>query len=1056
MKNIFYCFLFLCLAYGTPLAAQQAGLMLPIGHSRSVDEVQISADNKYAITQNSSETKLWEINGARLILNYDDRKCFSHDGRKVLIDTKNHIEVMDIYQNKIIASFNCSISLYHLNFSIDDKNIIGENNDTIYIINALDGSMVRKFGSGNSYIQSHTGKYILTYTDHFPCAPKVWNIETGALVSSLPEIQLLKKGFLPLIYEAQFSKNDDSLLLNIKATRGEVTKNGYSMNSEGQYGELSLWNLNSGNFIYKVKNTVGYIHDIKYDSDGNQFAYSNEQGEINIIESNTGKLLRKIKNNRTVSSLLINHAEHVLIAGSEDGLISWYDLADGKLIRRISAHQNTINTLQYSIDGSLLISGAMDHTAKVWDAKSGVLKSNLKGHCVPINYIFLSPDGSIIGTIDSINNLDQTYQVKLWNKYSGSFQFSNKSKFNTDIMFDPSMKYRGMFSSPYQFKGMYKGSPFYWQGNIGVFVNDIALSNNSYAVNVANKYSLFIIDSNDFLIVDKLGHYDGSEGARKLLYFTCGTEVVALEQFKDLCWEPGLASKLMGMNSEPITAKGVNEINLCGSAPVILNKSADNQIRKFTIQQRKGGIGEVALYINKKEVSKLPLESLVFVNNEAEVLIDLNQYQKFLEAGKENSIELIARSADLGISSRGGELLVTPEEHETLAPNLYALVIGVSDYKGRDLDLKFAAKDATDFGNALKASASKLLNIDQREHVFVTTLVTGTDLLPNKKNISDAFNTIIKQAKPNDIIVIYLAGHGEKFGTETTNFYYLTSDASSFDLTGIEKQVSISTNEFADWLKAIPARKQIMILDACASGKLAEDMAVAMRSAIPSNQIKALDRLNSRTGTFILSGAAANQSAYETTAFGQGLLTYSILYGIKTGEALKENTFVDIDLLFQYCADKVKELSKGIGGTQEPVISKPNGGASFDIGKVDSSVSSKILLALPRPVFTNSRFTNPETGEDNLGIEKTIDQLLNENASSGKDAKWVYSNQSQLPESYKIVGMYTVKDKNISVKVRLKKGDQEIAQFEINDFENDIQKLSNKILELIPVKLLVP
>jgi hypothetical protein len=44
-------------------------------------------------------------------------------------------------------------------------------------------------------------------------------------------------------------------------------------------------------------------------------------------------------------------------------------------------------------------------------------------------------------------------------------------------------------------------------------------------------------------------------------------------------------------------------------------------------------------------------------------------------------------------------------------------MVGVSDYKGEGLDLKFAAKDAIDMANALDISAKKLLNTDGKEQV---------------------------------------------------------------------------------------------------------------------------------------------------------------------------------------------------------------------------------------------------------------------------------------------------------------------------------------------------
>jgi hypothetical protein len=543
--------------------------------------------------------------------------------------------------------------------------------------------------------------------------------------------------------------------------------------------------------------------------------------------------------------------------------------------------------------------------------------------------------------------------------------------------------------------------------------------------------------------------FDCNPTIRDSIYFVCGTEIIMMDQFKDLCWEPGLVEKILGINKEPIKAKRFDEISICNVSPIIEKFEEDKETKTFKVKCRSGGIGELSVYINNKEIEKIPISSLKFSNNETFVSLNLNKYSAYYQAGKENVLQLQARTKDLSINTKGEVTDVAFNSIPKTAPNLYAIIVGISDYKGNDLDLKFAAKDALDFSNALRHSAQALLNIDGKEHVYINTIVSGGLLSPSKSNISKAFTDIITKAKANDIIVIYLSGHGVNYGTETTNFYYLTSDASSFNLSGIEKEVALSTNEFAEWLKVIPAGKQVLILDACASGKLANDMSFAMRAGIPSDQIRALDRLNSRTGTFILSGAAANQSAYETSIYGQGLLTYSLLYGIKSGTALKDRQFVDIDQLFQYSADKVKELALGIGGIQEPVISKPNGGASFDIGKIDTSVASKIILSLPKPIFTNSEFSNDETYADDLEIKKSIDGLLDEIASKGKESQLVFTDKSQLPESYKIIGRYTITNNKINIKVRVRKGITEIKRFEILNFEINQEKLSKAIIEQV-------
>ena len=125
---------------------------------------------------------------------------------------------------------------------------------------------------------------------------------------------------------------------------------------------------------------------------------------------------------------------------------------------------------------------------------------------------------------------------------------------------------------------------------------------------------------------------------------------------------------------------------------------------------------------------------------------------------------------------------------------------------------------------------------DCLDKVQITTLSTsgkeGT-IQPTKENFKKAFEDIAKKAKPEDIIVIYLAGHGVSFGTGTDTYFYLTKEArsgSKEDLAKTFQTVAISSTELTEWLttaewtkgeKGIKALKQVLILDTCAAGEAA-------------------------------------------------------------------------------------------------------------------------------------------------------------------------------------------------------------------------------------------
>ena len=184
------------------------------------------------------------------------------------------------------------------------------------------------------------------------------------------------------------------------------------------------------------------------------------------------------------------------------------------------------------------------------------------------------------------------------------------------------------------------------------------------------------------------------------------------------------------------------------------------------------------------------------------MVIDKKELQKFFVAGKENSITVKSLTAKNSISSRSVSINEKGNEKNNALPNLYAVLVGVSDYKGEELDLKFAAKDAIDIASAIDISAKKLLNTDGKEHVFVYKVHTGAgrDKFPEKKGIREIFTEISGKALPNDILLIFFAGHGV-VESEKNQFYFLTADASGATVTGALKNVGISTEELAEWIK---------------------------------------------------------------------------------------------------------------------------------------------------------------------------------------------------------------------------------------------------------------
>ncbi len=81
---------------------------------------------------------------------------------------------------------------------------------------------------------------------------------------------------------------------------------------------------------------------------------------------------------------------------------------------RLKGHTATVNSANFSPDGSKIVTASDDKTARVWDVK-GNLIADLKGHTDTVNSANFSPDGSKIVTASS----DSTARV--WNSVETDF-----------------------------------------------------------------------------------------------------------------------------------------------------------------------------------------------------------------------------------------------------------------------------------------------------------------------------------------------------------------------------------------------------------------------------------------------------------------------------------------------------------------------------------------------------------------------------------------------------------------------------------------------------------
>lgn len=572
--------------------------------------------------------------------------------------------------------------------------------------------------------------------------------------------------------------------------------------------------------------------------------------------------------------------------------------------------------------------------------------------------------------------------------------------------------------------------------------------------------TLYFFNEKDWVITTKEGLFDASPGSMRLLYYTVGTELIELEQLKERFYEPGLLPKLIGYSEENIRpSEKFEEIALY---PRIEEFKINNDSLHLHLKTRSGGIGKVTIFVNGKEVEAEanPLPRSAYPKRDSIIHYDLYQHRNYLfrhpdsvnmisirvynEAGwlKSPAISKPFRSTELQSKGWNGV-----EQGESWVgkyrPKLYVVSIGTSNYRGSKLDLQYADQDASMMADALHLAGSALFANGDSLEVHCLSTANTTENKPkhpqvhwstsSKSNIEQVFQQIRHSAKAEDIVVVYLSGHGVTYGgADETQFYYLTQDISNegeLGDPGTLKKFTISSEELTSWINAIPALKQVLILDACNSGQIIKSITGSTKR-LNSNQIRALDRMKDRTGLFVLAGSASDKVSYEAGQYGQGLLTYALLKNMRGVDAKSDD--VDVMEWFQYARNEVPRLAKSINGIQTPMLGFPSHGASFDIGIRSEEVKANIPIGNQKPVVIRCNFFNEVTFKDDLKLADQLETLFIKETEKGADANLIYVDVSDYPNAYSLGGLYKTKEGKInSIKVKLFKGEEELMELDI-------------------------
>jgi hypothetical protein len=255
----------------------------------------------------------------------------------------------------------------------------------------------------------------------------------------------------------------------------------------------------------------------------------------------------------------------------------------------------------------------------------------------------------------------------------------------------------------------------------------------------------------------------------------------------------------------------------------------------------------------------------------------------------------------------------------------WAVVIGISDYRADGLDLRYAGRDA-------EAMRDFLIEKGDFRPDRVRFL---SDQRATYEGIRTALFSFLAATQPDDMVLIFLAGHGVQDPVNPDNFFFLAHDSEAGNLGG----TAIPMWDLGNVMEyTIRAQRILIFADTCHSGA-ALDRGGANDGKSLNFFNKYLEVLAKKKGRLVLTASQAHENSLETTKLAHGVFTNSILRGL--GGAADDNPadgVVTTGELIDYVRAKVPEET---AGEQHPSYSEQGFDMNFPLAYVRPEKASK-------------------------------------------------------------------------------------------------------------------
>ncbi len=203
-------------------------------------------------------------------------------------------------------------------------------------------------------------------------------------------------------------------------TSVDFTPDGDTLISAGRDGTLRIWDVSNQQETNLLEASEKPINQASMALDGSIVATIGEDGIVRVFDVESGQIIQSIGPSEGTKLAVAVNADGSLVAAGDGAEIQIWDTQTGERILKLEGywedetqeqwlgHQKAVTSLVFSPDDQLLVSGSADKVITFWDLETGEARFLGEGHFATINELVFDQDGK------NVHSASADFKAKIW------------------------------------------------------------------------------------------------------------------------------------------------------------------------------------------------------------------------------------------------------------------------------------------------------------------------------------------------------------------------------------------------------------------------------------------------------------------------------------------------------------------------------------------------------------------------------------------------------------------------------------------------------------------